>query len=67
MKVSFEFKKEDLWVGAYWRACYPGTLDAKQFDVWVCLIPMVPIHLSWRKPMPEAQVYRELGLTLKEN
>jgi hypothetical protein len=49
MKVSWqwylclEFKQQDAWIGAYWRR------DGNCIDVWVCLLPMLPLHFSyWR-------------------
>jgi len=41
MKISIEFKPQDFWVGAYWE-----RLGNKQ-HLWVCLLPMIPIHLVW--------------------
>lgn len=41
-----EWKPQDLWVGVFWKRDYPW-----QLDVWVCIVPMVPIHFGW-----EAQV-----------
>lgn len=38
MTIRVELKKEDAWVGVFWRRA--GT----RLDVWVCLIPFVPIH-----------------------
>jgi len=43
MRISMEFKLEDLWVGAYWRYDEPYKLH----HLWVCLIPCVPIHITW--------------------
>lgn len=40
-RVRVERKWEDAWMGAFWRRG-PRTLD-----VWVCLIPCFPIHLTW--------------------
>jgi hypothetical protein len=37
-RVQWEFKPADLWVGVYW--CNHGGF----IDVWVCLVPMLPIH-----------------------
>ena len=37
MKIRIEFKPQDLWVGAFWK---PGHL-------WICILPMVPIHVMW--------------------
>ena len=36
-RLSLEFKRADLWVGAFY------TDD----DVWVCVLPCLPIH--WRR------------------
>jgi hypothetical protein len=53
-----EFKLEDCWVGVFWRTTEAHdnakrvfwrtteTHDnAKRVDVWVCLLPMLPLHL----------------------
>lgn len=40
MRVRLEWKLQDLWIGAYWQ---PGNL-------WICLLPCVPIHVSWGQP-----------------
>jgi hypothetical protein len=45
MKVSVEFKRQDIWVGLYWKRSYNGLLTKAYLDVWLCLIPMLPIHL----------------------
>lgn len=37
-----EWKPEDLWVGVFWRR------TGNRLDVWVCLLPCLPIHL-WRE------------------
>jgi hypothetical protein len=41
-QVTLAFKKEDTWIGAFWK----GSPRRLPFDLWVCLIPMLPIHLS---------------------
>ncbi len=49
-----EFKLADMWVGAFWKVQRPlGT--RQRFDVWVCLLPMVPIHVwFYRRVAQEA-------------
>ena len=37
------FKPEDMWVGLFWRSV-PGQIDA-----WVCILPMLPIHVTLRR------------------
>lgn len=45
--LSIEFKIEDLWVGAFWKR------KGNSLDVWVCLLPCLPIHWSgWRFKEP---------------
>jgi hypothetical protein len=43
-RVRWEFKAADVWVGAYPKRerGYHWT----QFDLWICLLPMLPIHLN---------------------
>ena len=50
-----EFKRQDLWIGAFWK--YEETTDWDDEGIeftdtvtghlWICLIPMVPIHFHW--------------------
>lgn len=50
--VAFEFKKEDLWVGAFWRTWhnpFAFRRDLEEFEVWVCLFPCFPIHLTFMR------------------
>jgi hypothetical protein len=45
--LSLEWKLADLWVGAFWKRV------GNSIDVWVCLLPCLPIHLSaWRSKEP---------------
>lgn len=36
--IRLEFKLQDAWIGAYWRK------SGRMFEIWVCIIPCVPIH-----------------------
>lgn len=40
--VGVEWKPQDCWLGVFWKRDHPMSLD-----VWVCLLPMVPIHFGW--------------------
>jgi hypothetical protein len=42
-RVSLEWKPQDIWVGTFWRN------GPDRLDVWVCLIPCVPLHVWWTK------------------
>lgn len=41
--ISLQFKKEDVWVGLFWRREHSGVL------AWICFLPCLPIrlHLNW--------------------
>lgn len=42
-----ELKWQDAWVGAFWKAADNPILS--QTEIWVCVIPCLPIHLkAWR-------------------
>ena len=47
----FEWQPRDLWVGVYWErrphACDFDTCWNNSLHVWVCLLPALPLHLSW--------------------
>jgi hypothetical protein len=60
MKVRLLFKPCDCWIGVFWRktVCKPWEVKAIEpdgiryhvlFEVWICLLPMLPIYLSWKK------------------
>lgn len=55
MSVRIEWKPADLWVGAYWRKTEVENRDKERtrYDLWICLLPMVPIHLTALNP-PQA-------------
>ena len=36
----FEWKLPDLWIGVFWKHGKFGD-----FDIWICLIPCVPLHI----------------------
>lgn len=42
---SIEWKPQDLWVGAFWRKTKFDRHTG--YDIWVCLIPCLPIHVWW--------------------
>ena len=41
MWVRVEWKPQDCWLGVYWG------LRGPRWHMWICVVPMVPIHLSW--------------------
>lgn len=47
MRIRLEFKPEDMWVGVYWKRTRVGRATRAVIDVWICLVPTIPIHLRW--------------------
>lgn len=53
--VKVEFKLQDMWVGVFWDRTdqhvhfAPGNRDGKcerhLLDVWVCILPCLPLHI----------------------
>ena len=49
-RLRIEFKLCDFWVGAYYRhtKIHTDKGPVKGFtDVWICLVPCLPIHLTF--------------------
>ena len=40
-RAEFEWKPQDLWIGAFWKRI------GNCVDLWVCILPCVPLHISW--------------------
>ena len=55
MKVRLEFKPQNLWISVYWEVrghkYVYGEVTSPLFDIkkalhiWICIIPMLPIHV----------------------
>jgi hypothetical protein len=46
-RVGFEFKLQDLWIGAFWKR------SGNCVDLWICFLPCLPLHISWWWHDPE--------------
>lgn len=61
-RIKVEFKPQDCWIGVFWRRklwmldkdnsitllrTTPPSPLVPHYDVWICLLPCLPIHLSW--------------------
>lgn len=47
MNIRIERKWQDCWIGVYWD-CREDSFG-EIGDIWICLIPCFPIHISWWK------------------
>lgn len=49
--LRLEFQPADLWAGVYWREGSAGAAsELWRWDIWVCLIPTLPLHLTHLRP-----------------
>jgi hypothetical protein len=56
MQIQIEFKPQDCWVGVFWKRTHYAAFTTRfgwsvprrrMTDVWICLVPMLPLHISW--------------------
>jgi hypothetical protein len=55
LSISLEFDARDFWVGVFWKddvyrtmGMSGKTVESRWRNVFVCLLPCLPIHLCWR-------------------
>lgn len=44
--ISVKFNPKDIWIGVYWNYHQHLPSAMRFFDVYICVIPMLPIHIS---------------------
>ena len=59
MKTQTKFKKEDTWLGVFWQN------REYEFHAWICIIPCLPIHISWNKYRKDEPRQWKCGHTVK--
>jgi len=60
MNWRFEWKPQDFWVGLYTEVRRDEEKAYIERHVWICLLPMVPLHLWWRRLRPFADLAKAL-------
>lgn len=45
--IRLEFKPADLWVGAYVSNRPGGAAGNHVVEIWICLVPTLPLHLHF--------------------
>ncbi len=48
-----EWKPQDCWIGVFWKrgGQWPG-FGTVSLDVWVCVLPMLPVHFGYLIAIP---------------
>lgn len=47
--VRWEAKLPDLWLGAFWTSTTGPSGRWAVLDVWVCILPCLPIHFFFNR------------------
>lgn len=47
VSIRFEWKPQDCWIGAFWKRKQMRWGDMAQTDLWLCIVPMFPLHICW--------------------
>ena len=58
MGVNLNFNFHDLWVGVYWSMKETKRVSGsdytwRQYNVYICLIPTLPIRINWMRVFEE--------------
>lgn len=48
--VRLEAKAADAWIGAFWSTTTGPDHRWAVLDLWVCLVPCLPIHVFFNRP-----------------
>jgi hypothetical protein len=47
MNIRLLFEPRDVWVGVFWTRLRFYDPPRRRWDVYVCLVPMLPIRFRW--------------------
>lgn len=57
-----EFKLADMWIGAFWKVAGLPSGFIRRYDVWVCLLPCLPLHIWWFTGMERMRARMRRGV-----
>lgn len=70
LRITLKWKVQDCWIGVFWKKSIVGTFpdktgriaDFKCCDIWICLVPMLPIHVEYTWYDAQGPIQREQAL-----
>lgn len=68
--IWLERKVNDCWVGIFWKTSKIGTfpnafgttIDFMSRDIWICIVPMLPIHIAYTWEDAQGLIRRKQAL-----
>ena len=45
--ITIKFEPRDLWIGLFWQYRSSVESPSKWFDLYICIVPMLPIKFHW--------------------
>jgi hypothetical protein len=48
-RPRFEWKPQDCWLGVFWKKTAQRGGTSRRLDVWICLLPMLPLHFGYHE------------------
>jgi len=49
VNIDVKFVPGDMWIGIFWRNSYSVESTFSRFEIFLCVLPCVPIHLNWSR------------------
>ncbi len=46
IELHLLFEPRDLWIGVYWRGREGHGFAKASLELYICIVPMLPIHLE---------------------
>jgi hypothetical protein len=46
-EITAKFEPRDIWIGCYWNLAKSVESKYRRLDVYICVLPMLPIHLRF--------------------
>lgn len=49
MTIEIKFEPHDIWIGAYWTRTERGPYARRQYRIFICFLPLLPIVITFTR------------------